>query len=199
MADNYTTPPITMAVPFAPPSHDLNLGRAYEETMRSTTSPWILLMDYDAHILTPKFYEILLQATEDTSHNWGLLTTMATRTGSRIQRAQGYDQEDHNILHARRYQERLLRSSRKSPLITHVPHGSPISGHVLLMKREAWEKISPIPDGLLGVDWTMAQEIQRAGYEIGLVDRLVVYHFYRGDGNLDHLRRANARYINPYT
>lgn len=198
MNDPTTPPRILMTIPYAEPSEDLNLGHAYETTMRSTTSPWILLMDYDAMILSPRFYAVLLDAIEDTTHNWGILTTMASRTGSRIQSVRGMDRNNHDVISWRRYQEKILRDLHRHPLITLVPHGTPISGHVILLRREAWEKISPIPAGLLGVDWTIAQDIQAAGYEIGLIESLVVYHFYRGDGNKDHLKRANEKYINPY-
>lgn len=188
---------LILTTPFAEVRDDLNLGDAYNRTMRQVDAEWVGLMDYDIEWLTPRFFEIISRAIDEQS-GVGLITVKATRTGSRLQQYDRRFRDRHDVLFWREEQERLLQQMRTRPLMELVPPGTKISGHVMIIRSEAWEQIAPAPDGLLGVDWIIAERIREAGWDIGIIPSLIVHHFYRGDGNLDHLHRANRKYVNPY-
>lgn len=191
-----TAPPLIMTIPFAPPSDALNLGGAYAATMNATTAPWVMFMDYDAQILTPHFYRLALEAIADTRRPWGLLSCMATRTGNRAQRVGSMD-DHHDIRRWRERQKMILRAHKGRPLITEIGPGAKMSGHVLIVRREAFEAIPPIPPGLVGIDWWLCEQMQRAGFALGIIERLAVYHYHRADGDRDHVARAEAKFKNP--
>lgn len=191
-----TAPPLIMTIPFAAPSDALNLGGAYAATMAATTSPWVMFMDYDAQILTPHFYRLALQAIADTSEPWGMFSVMATRTGNRAQKVVSFEQH-HDIERWRARQKADLVRYKLKPLITALAPGTKMSGHVLIIRREAFEALPPIPPGLVGIDWWLCEEMERAGYRLGLIERLAVYHYYRADGDLDHVKQAGRKFQNP--
>ena len=190
---------ITTYIPYAPKGSEMNLGAEYNRLMRDCTTEWACFLDHDAMFLHHDWYHDLTEATEVAeAHGIGLMSCMTNRIGTQAQMLKQYAGV-HDIKKLRQV-ARLRRTlhvvdGKQYPKV--MPDGQYLSGVMLLVYKMAWEEMGGFADGFLGVDYDACERMRRAGWRVGLLPGVVVYHWYRGDGNFDHVRKANSMHTNP--
>lgn len=192
---------ITTYIPYAPKDSDMNLGAEYNRLMSECRTEWACFLDHDAMFLHRDWYHDLTEATEVAEANGiGLMSCMANRIGT-PQQALKQHAGDHDIMRLRQV-ARVRRTlnmvdGKQQPKL--VPDGEYVSGVMLLVYKMAWEEMGGFADGFLGVDYDACERMRRAGWRVGLLPGIMVYHWYRGDGNREHVARANTLHSNPVT
>jgi len=190
---------ITTYIPYAPKDREMNLGAEYNRLMRECRTEWACFLDHDAMFLHPDWYHDLTEATEVAEANGiGLMSCMTNRIGTESQLMRQYAPV-HDIKRLRQV-ARLRRTQcmvdlKQQPKI--VPEGQYISGVMLLVYKMAWEEMSGFADGFLGVDYDACDRMRLNNWRVGLLPGIMVYHWYRGDGNRDHVTKANTMHVNP--
>lgn len=188
---------ITTYIPYADKADELNLGATYNRFMEAAPTEWVCFLDHDAMWLTKDWYADLCTSAEYAEANGiGLLSCRTNRIGTSAQRLKG-QQSNHDIGKMRRIAKEVRDSfgdDIERAIDTDVTN---LSGVVLLVSRKAWREMGGFADGFLGVDYEACARMRAAGYKVGLMRHVVVYHWWRGDGDLSHVRKANRLHANP--
>lgn len=180
---------------FIPYDVDRDLGSAYNKCMDLLDDDaWAVFLDHDAMFVQPEWMLIIQDAIE-RNKTFGFFTCRTNRIGSQWQKAAGIDEANHDI----RYHRRIGRDfSRNQVQIVQskVSEGCAVedatelpcmSGVVMIVKKSVWTKIGGAPPGMLGVDGQLHLRCRAANVKLGLIKNLYVYHWYRGDGSIQHL------------
>lgn len=166
-----------------------NLGQAYNQAMHEIPdNSWACLCDLDTAFLTPDAGQILWAYTERFP-NTGIFTCFTNRlhTLAFKQLLNGVCSENTNM----KDHIRIAEDQKKNLYqVTEIKHE--ISGFLMMVKKETWNKIKfPEIGKCLGVDNIFSTRILEAGKNILRMDGLYVWHSYRlanGVLNKDHLR-----------
>jgi GT2 family glycosyltransferase len=167
----------------------MNLGAAYNRFMDLVPEQaWACFLDHDAMFTTVDWYSLLADAIV-ANPKAGLFTAMTNRIGNPVQLS---ERPTHDIRihrpHGRKLKEKFAHTA------IDVSHRQPISGVLMCISKQAWEKAGHFHDGFFGVDNQIHLDVVRAGYQVLLLKGLYVYHWYRADGEKDHLKRLPAKY-----
>jgi len=158
-----------------PWSNDNNIGKAYNESMKSITD-WALLLDHDIFMLNPDWYHILCAVAERLGHQAGWICGRTNNTfcGTQLDRTAP---KNHDLM-------AHLKHAKKCHLL-HGTHpvqwtsGTPLSGYMILTHRKAWEDVGGFKDGLLGVDNTYHMDLRKKGYKAYVLPGLYLYHMHK--------------------
>jgi len=162
-----------------------NLGGTYNKFMDLLEDDdWAVFLDHDAMFTTTDWMNII-QQTIKQNPEYGFFTCLTNRIGSQWQKLKrGIDEENHDMVYHRHIGTQVALRPWTVSNVTDAPY---MSGVVMIVKKSVWDKIGGAPDGMLGVDGQLHIRCRETGVKLGLMSHLYVYHWYRGDGNRDHL------------
>ena len=177
---------LIVSIAYAPEGYNQDLGRAYNDIMEKTDAEYVAFLDHDAMFTTKDWYHQICEIIDENPEA-GLFTAKTNRIWAHPQRHEVV--KDHDILKHRaeglKVQSKFRTKVSDFPL---RPDGSGyISGVLMVVKKEAWKRVK-FKGGFLGVDNRFHKDVLEAGYKALLMDGVYLYHFYRGDGDLSHLK-----------
>jgi GT2 family glycosyltransferase len=170
-----------------------NLGGAYNKFMNLLEDDdWAVFLDHDAMFTTPDWMSTI-EKTIDENPEYGFFTCRTNRIGSAWQKMGGVDEENHDM----RYHRSIGREvSQVSPnmlaSVADVTDAPYMSGVVMIVKKSVWKELGGAPEGMLGVDGQLHIRCRESNIKLGLMNHLYVYHWYRGDGNTNHLENKQG-------
>lgn len=155
-----------------------NLGRAYNAHMEQLPpGGWCCFLDHDAMWTTPRWLEQLEQAA--ALPRAGLITAVTNRIGRKSQISPGAP--THHRL-AEHFKFGAALAAKHGSSAQDITTDRMLSGVVMALSRETWQRIGGFKDGFFGVDNRAHVDVRRAGLRVLMLPGLYVYHFYRGDG-----------------
>ena len=176
-----------------PLDSDKNIARSYQKELLDSDSEWVCFIDGDA-IFTSSFFGKQLEECIRANPEYSMFTCMTNRIGNPRQRA-GFCEVKSNDYHYHR------RIGSNYWTINHtecddITTGVPASGVLMLIKREdSLSILQGLSDqkGMLGIDNYIHLKLSEAGFRIGLLKGIYMYHYYSNwDGinprNSDHLK-----------
>lgn len=183
---------IYLITPFA---EDKNLGKAYNDYIRGLWLGrredmgdfWICVTDYDTCWLEHGFYANMVDQTKKHG-DFGILTCLTNRIGCPEQRYEGKISENGEM---RDWYHVSKEVHSKPSTVVNIP--KEISGTCMLFKYSVWKEIGGFkerPGRCLGIDNYFCWDVLKAGYKIGLMENVFIFHYYRlvqGIGNKQHL------------
>lgn len=151
---------------------DQNLGRAYNEIIRTSTKNWILLLDHDIFLaLNHKWYEICMHTIQ--THNPALATCWTGRDGSALSWIAYQESPVSKDIgeHAKTAQEVYEKYGLSvSPV-------EKVTGFFMLINKDSWAEVGGFPaKGMASEDWDYSDRLNKAGKKIVRMDGLYVYH-----------------------
>lgn len=157
-----------------------NLGAAYNQICeRLRPDDWICLLDHDAVFTTRGWYPQILDAIRDNPEA-GLITGVTNRIGRKSQIAPGCP-AGHDMAAHRAFGAELLE--RHGSATKDITRDSPISGVVMILSRETWERMGKFAEpGFFGVDNDAHRQVAKIGRRVLMMPGLYLQHWYRGDG-----------------
>mgnify|MGYP003657079894 FL=1 len=165
-----------------------NLGGAYNKFMGLLEDDdWAVFLDHDAMFTTTDWMKTI-QETITQNPEFGFFTCLTNRIGSAWQKIKGVDESNHDISYHRLIGTQVSERTWTPADVTNAPY---MSGVVMIVKKSTWNKIGGAPDGMLGVDGQLHTRCRESGVKLGLMSNLYVYHWYRGDGNTNHLNKGD--------
>ncbi len=171
---------ITM-IPYCPATHGTNLGYAYNQMMeRLEDDDWACFIDHDACFTTREWYRQIERITEQLQEP-AVLTAVTNRVGSQWQIVPGVDPLNHDMKYHRAVGEKLMHE--RGMQLEDITHNVLLSGVVILLSRNTWEKLGGFKDGFLGVDNQIHQAARDKGFKVYLMQGVYVYHWYRADND----------------
>ena len=184
-------------IAYAPGEFAMDLGRCYNEFMAllPADDDWACFIDHDAMFTTRDWYAQLTRVVS-RHPDAGCFTAMTNRIGNPAQvhgsgrRRGAMPNANHDIQHHRRVGARLRKQFDCA--VVPLTERHLMSGVVMLTRKSVWKQIGFAP-GFLGVDGAYHRGCLRLGYEVYLMRGVYVYHWYRGDGDVSHVRRARTR------
>lgn len=141
-------------------------------------------IDGDVMFSTP-FFGHHLHHIVDAYPECGIFTCMTNRVGSRYQVYGPWESDDMKEL--RQCGKDLYRSHRSD--VQDITEQSPMSGHLMMIRKGVWKLCGGFDEGLLGVDNSIHIKAREAGQKVYLMKGIYVIHWYRG-GN-----RRNKRHL----
>ena len=167
-----------------------NLGGAYNKFMDLLEDDdWAVFLDHDAMFTTPDWMNVI-EKTIKENPEYGFFTCLTNRIGSAWQKIEDVDEENHDIRYHRKVGNRV--SLRNLPKVTDATNAPYMSGVVMIVKKSVWKDLGGAPEGMLGVDGQLHIRCRESNIKLGLMNNLYVYHWYRGDGNKDHLHNKQG-------
>ncbi len=171
-------------IPYAP-DKTKNLGQAYNQFMTLLKDEdWACFIDHDAMFTTIDWYDQLVNII-DKYQDAGMFTAKTNRVGNEKQLYKGKKSDNHDIVYHRRIGRKLQK--KYYDIVSEVIPDSPVSGVVILIKKQVWNDYR-FDNGFLAVDNKMCWKLIDAGKKVYIMEGVYVYHWYRGDGNRDHLK-----------
>lgn len=161
---------ILAMMPFSP---DMNLGRAYNESMAllPADSDWGIFLDHDAMHTTREWWNLIAEAVA-FKPDAGAFVAVTNRIDAVWQRAEESDSERHDIgYHTAIGLERLKRRS-----LLDISHTKGFGGVCFALSKAAWKEAGGFAGGLLCVDHSIHFRLQRIGKPVYLLENLYVYH-----------------------
>ena len=187
---------ITTYIAYAPKEEELNLGRQYNKLVEASPTEWVCFLDHDAMWLTRDWYHDLCEAAKHGEREGiGLFGCMTNRIGNKQQRVGGG--ATHDIVRMREtaaLRHELYRNTESAYQVT----TEPLSGVVMLISKTAHRKMGGFAEGFLGVDWDACRRVREAGMKVALMHHVMVYHWYRADGDKAHVKMSHRLHKNPY-
>lgn len=155
-----------------------NIGSYYNKFMQSlpNSSDYGCFIDGDACFTTSDFGSIIESHIENKP-NVGLWTCLTNRVGCPYQVLRGI-KDSNDIKYHRKIGEQI---SKKNKLQSYkINNLQPLSGMLILLKKEFWEKCGGFKEnGLLGIDNDIHVDLNKV-CEIRMMLDLYVFHWYRG-------------------
>ena len=188
---------IHTCIPYASKEQHTNLGWVYNNFMDMVhANDWVCFLDHDAIFTTRNWY---LQLNEIIKENpdFGMFSCYTNRIGQQSQKISGIDETNHDMAYHRKI-GKLLQDTHKNT-VREITTQNILSGVVILISKKTWKEIGGFSDGFLGVDNKLHQDCSHSGIKVGLMKGVYVYHWYRGDGDVEHLTVANSLNKNPMT
>jgi glycosyltransferase involved in cell wall biosynthesis len=184
-------------IPYSTTDNITDLGTAYNNIMKYiSTDDWVCFLDHDAMFTTTNWYLQLNEIIKNT--NYGLLTCMTNRIGNADQKFNVIDENNHDISYHRMIGKQCQEQFNLN--ITPARNTAPnlISGVLMLLSKKTWETVGGFQPGFLGVDNCMHESCLEHNINVGIMNGVYVYHWYRGDGNTEHINIANSMNVNPW-
>jgi len=174
-------------IPYTPKELGNNLGWAYNNFMELLPeNDWACFLDHDATFTTRYWYhqlEDIIKKHPDV----GLYTCLTNRIGNFQQLIEGVDKENHDIKYHRQIGKQIQDSYYDTILDLNNPNHL-LSGVVILISKKTWKNIGGFIDGFLRVDNNIHKKCLDNNIKVGLMGGVYVYHWYRGDGDVSHLK-----------
>ena len=165
---------IDFVTPVAPGK---DLGAEYNRAMGQSTCPWVCIRDCDTMFLTP-MSGILAEMLRyiEVYPKCGLFTCLTNRIWTPEQQLDRKFSEDRNIENHIILAESQLTECNAGPVCE-----APISGFLMLIKKNLWEKVGGFPEGgkFLGVDNRFCEDCRKAGSPPRVMHSIYVFHIYR--------------------
>lgn len=178
---------IQTMVPFA---CDMNLGRAYNESMALLPSDddWAVFMDHDCIWTTREWYRQILEAVRFVP-DAGIITAIASRGWQTWQVAQEADPNNHDMV----YHRKLGAARLKVRTLLDVTEGSGIAGVVMVLQKRKWRAAGGFVDGMYCIDHGMHFAQRDAGRRVYVMENLYVYHWRRANGDAPPANAPRAK------
>lgn len=169
-------------IAYCPDQSNRNMGKELNKICsKYNDDDWIIFLDHDAIWTTDKWYQ-QIQAAIDTKDKVGMFTCMTNRVMNTEQLYRRKISENHDMSYHRKVGADLYKAHGSN--YYHLTKGSPVSGVVMIVNCGIMKKIKFRElDSPLGVDNYAHFDLVDAGYKVGLLKGLYVYHWYRGDKN----------------
>lgn len=169
---------------------DKNIGKGYNEEMELVPDgSWVCFTDGDTCQLITD-YGVHLENYIKKYPDVGLFSCMTNRVGQGFHVYERENWNNHDMLfHKRKAAECLSKNGLKLEYLNDI--NAPISGHLMLINKDVWEKVGGFTDGCLGVDNDIHRKCIKNGVKVGLMKGYYLYHFYRGHKdwrNTEHLK-----------
>lgn len=154
----------------------INLGWTYNQYMEllPNEDDWACFLDHDAMYTTHNWYN-QLESIIEKYPDYGLFTSKTNRISNGAQITYGVGKHIHDMKFHRAKGYEL--QEEYFDLVTEMPRT--ISGVVMLTKKAVWKAAGGFKDGFLGVDSNYDGRVRAAGYKVGLMEGVFVYHWYR--------------------
>lgn len=159
---------------------DKNLGKAYNDIMRTTGDETVCFIDGDTMFLTPDFGHII----EDYHKRFpeAVLTCRTNRIHPLSKQLDGQLDNECNMVSL------INKASSRKHLktVTEILPGQGMSGFLMVVPKSVWLKV-PFKEniGCLGVDSIFRIELHRAGIKILIMDAMLIFHLYRLGSNIN--------------
>lgn len=180
---------------YIPYNTDGNLGKAYNDFMKLVKGDdWVCFLDADATFTTRNYYPYMLEVIEKNSQ-YGLFTCMTNRIGCPWQKFSDVSVSNHDIKYHREIGKKVNDKHFNDVIdVTSPPNPNwPLSGVIILISKETWKNTGGFKDGFLGVDNDIHLKCKHNNINVGLIKGLYVYHWYRGDGDMSHVKTAESQ------
>ena len=166
---------IDVKIPYEPGG---KLAYAYNRAMESTSAEWVLFLDHDLFICNPHWYEMCLNAIEQTKDmNPGWITARCNRIAGIPQKYKVVS-DDNDIFHHIKIAKGLYKKYRdKVRQIT-----DDLSGFFILTNKTAWRAVGGFKDvgqGLFGIDNEYRRGLAEMNFGLFVIDGLYFYHLYK--------------------
>ena len=173
-------------VPYCPKDKGQNLGFVYNKFMEMIEEDdWACFLDHDATFTTKHWYHQLDDIIEKYP-DVGMFTCMTNRIGNILQKLESIDYDNHDIKYHRQIGKHL-QNKHMMDLVTE--HGNHLmSGVLILISKTTWKTVGGFKDGFLGVDNDIHIKCTNHGIKLGIMRGVYLYHWYRGDGDISHLK-----------
>lgn len=175
-------------ITYSPKDKDKQLGLAYNNVMKQTKDEdWVCFLDHDAMFTTIDWYRQITNIVEKYPQI-GLYTCMTNRINCRYQLA-NVNRDNHDIKYHRIIGKKLQKEYN-TEISDITNQKTKLSGVVILISKKTWNAVGGFieKDGLLGVDNDIHKRCKDKNIPVGLMKGVYVYHWYRGDGYMDHLK-----------
>lgn len=172
-----------------PWSSEKNLGKAYNDAVRTSDKEYVCFLDRDAMFTTP-FYGKQIEDIVKKNPKAGAFTCMTNRVWCKWQIPVGIDQETNDIeYHFKKGLE--FQEAHYWEVQDKTQHGW-MSGVMILIKKSTWQKIGGFREsGMLGVDNDFHKRLRAHAEKLYLMRGVYVYHWYCGSmnkRNTNHLK-----------
>ena len=165
-----------------PYSTEGTLGDAYNEFMEIVPDgDWACFIDHDAMFTTGMWKQHMESVIKDYP-DYGMFTGVTNRIYNRHQRVSGIETSNHNYIYHKGVGEAAYNQygTLVDPLDTDG-YTVFMSGMLILISKDTWNKIK-FRSGFLGVDNAMHVECLYNDINVGRMNGLYIYHYYRGQG-----------------
>tara|TARA_R110000765_G_scaffold407229_1_gene504469 strand:- start:25 stop:561 length:537 start_codon:yes stop_codon:yes gene_type:complete len=177
---------IYVNIPYCPKEKGQNIGFAYNTFMGLLgEDDWACFLDHDAMFTTINWYHQLEDIIKKHP-NIGLFSCMTNRIGNFPQKLQNIDENNHDMKYHRLIGKQLQDTYYDQVRTEHLHHL--ISGVMVFISKKSWEVVGGFMNGFLGVDNDIHQKCINHNIQVGIMNGVYTYHWYRGDGNLTHLK-----------
>lgn len=169
-------------IPFA---KDKNLGREVNKLINNSTDRYVIIQDGDVMQLNAYYGNRISEAVE-ANPQFQLFTCYTNRIGRPEQVSPHADWANDDIKHHRELANEHWNMYGTSVIdVTDAPL---LSGHLFVIDKEYWKYLPDLPNIGLGCDNEIHKMYKEAGYKVGLMQGIYVYHWYRGGDkqNKDH-------------
>jgi hypothetical protein len=171
-------------IPYTPKELGNNLGWAYNNFMELLPeNDWACFLDHDA-TFTTRYWYYQLEDIIKKHPAIGLYTCLTNRIGNSQQLVKGVDKENHDI----KYHRQLGKQLQDDYYDDVFSITNPLSGVVILISKKTWQATGGFANGFLGVDNDIHKKCLSNNIKVGLMGGVYVYHWYRGDGDVSHLK-----------
>ena len=175
-------------------SKDGNLGMAYNEAITMVgESDWVCFLDHDAMFTTTDWYSQLYEILE-ANPQYGLFACMTNRIFMYYQKFKEISEHNHDIKYHRNFGKHIQTQYRTN--VMDITQQSSLSGVLMLISKKTWNTVGGFKDGFLGVDNDMHKKCTKNNINVGLMTGVYVYHWYRGDGDMTHVKIAETKVKN---
>lgn len=142
---------------------------------------WVCFMDADAAFLETSNFGHVLQAYINKYPETGAFTCYATRCHYDTQRLPHVNQAQDSI----KYHAAQIIAARKTNHLKTAQLNRRIAGHLIVIKKATWVKILPTLKAkaankkILGFDTKLSYSLLEHGYDIKLMQGLLIFHYLR--------------------
>jgi GT2 family glycosyltransferase len=174
-------------IPYCPKTEAQDLGKAYNTFMSILDdNDWACFLDHDAMFTTVNWYH-QIEDIINQNPNVGVFTAITNRIGNPHQR---YIEKSNDRIHDIKLHRAIGKTvqERYKTSVKDLTDSQLISGVVLVIKKKTWQEVGGFKCGFLGVDNDIHQKCKNHGYKVLLMQGVYVYHWYRGDGDISHLK-----------
>ena len=161
------------------PDDKKNLGNTYNDYMEllPDNEDWACFLDHDAVWTTNDWYKQLQDVICNPDYReYGLFTVMCSKIGNSFQMVKN-SHGNHDYSHHRKIGE--IQEQVHYGKVFEAP--KPISGVVMVTQKRVWKEVGGyLNRGFLGRDTSYHGLVKKAGFKVGVIRGVYVYHWYRG-------------------
>ena len=164
---------------YIPYALDGNLAECYNDIMAESLSEWVLIVEHDVFLAcNPHWYEMCVVAVEKAPTNMGLITCVTSSRKIRDLRPQGATFRRPGCDDLNEHVKMAKRNYKKHGNEIEVHNTKYMAGFFMLVRKTAWRKVKfeDQGKGVHKVDHAFCKALMEAGYTIGVMKGLYVYH-----------------------